>query len=134
MSQENVELVREHFEGVNRRDWESVMAAYADDVVLLVQDNVAPDAGIFRGRDAVGRWFGDWFRVFGKDYRFEVEETRSVGDHVLAVARHHGHGRTSGAAVEQTTINVYTLRGAKVARLEIYNDRAEALKAVGLEE
>ena len=86
------------------------------------------------GREAVGRWFGDWFRAFGKDYRFDVEETRSVRDRVLAVVRHRGHGRSSGVAVEQTTMNLYTLRGAKVARVEVYSERADALKAVGLEE
>jgi ketosteroid isomerase-like protein len=129
-----VEIVHRHFEDVNRRDWESVMAAYTDDVVLVVQGDVAPYAGIFDGREAVGRWFGDWFRAFGHDYRFDVEETQSARGRVLAVAGHHGHGRTSGVAVEQTTINVYTLRGVKVARVEIYSDRSEALKAVGLEE
>ena len=134
MSQENVEIVREHFEGVNRRDWAAVIAAYDEEVVLVVHDLVAPDAGVFNGREAVGGWFGDWFRAFGKDYRFEVEEARSIGQHVLAVARHHGSGRASGVKVEQITANLYTVRGAKIVRVELYASATEALKAGGLAE
>jgi ketosteroid isomerase-like protein len=132
VSQKNMEIVREHFDGVNRRDWPAVMAAYDEEVVLVVHGAVAPDAGVFHGREAVGRWFGDWFGAFGRDYRFEIEETRSVGERVLAVARHQGTGRASGARVEQITSNVYTVRGAKIARVELYASQTEALKAVGL--
>jgi ketosteroid isomerase-like protein len=134
MSEENVEIVREQAECVNRRDWAAVMAAYAEEVVLVVHGSVAPDAGVFNGREAVGRWFGDWFRVFGKDYRFEIEEARSVGQRVLVVARHHGSGRASGAEVEQIRVNVYTVSGGKIVRVELYSSRTEALEAVGLAE
>jgi ketosteroid isomerase-like protein len=110
------------------------MAAYDEDVVLVVNGSAGPDAGIWSGRDAVGEWFGDWFRSFGRDYRFEIEDAHSVGDRVLVVARHHGHGGTSGVEVERTTANVYSLRGAKIARVELYGSRAEALEAIGRRE
>jgi ketosteroid isomerase-like protein len=132
MSRANLEIVQEQFEGVNQRDWDAVMAAYDEEVVLVAHPSVGPDAGIFNGREAVGRWFGDWFGAFGRDYRFEIEEARSVGQHVLAVARHHGSGRASGAKVEQITANVYTLRAAKIVRVELYASPAEAFEAAGL--
>ena len=134
MSQENVEIVREVFEHLNRRDWAAVMAAYDEEVVLVVHENAAPDAGIFCGREAVGRWFGEWFLAFGKDYRFEIEEARSVGDRVLTVARHHGHGRSSGAEVDWVNAHVFSVRAGKVVRLELFGAQVEALKAVGLPE
>src|SRR6266699_336157 len=109
MSQENVEVVLADFENVNRRDWAASIDAYDPDIVLVVSSSSGPDAGVIRGREAVGRWFGDWFRAFGKDYRFEVEEVRSVGDRVLAVVSHHGSGRASGAKVGQVTANLYTV-------------------------
>src|SRR6516164_4360337 len=110
------------------------MAAYDEEVVLVAHWSVVLDAGIFNGHEAVGRWFGDWFRAFGKDYRFEIEEIRSVGQRVLAVARHHGSGRASGVQVEQITANLYTVCGAKITRVELYASPTEALKAAGLEE
>ena len=134
MSQENVEVVREMYEDMNRRNCAAILAAYDEDVVLVVHESVGPEAGTFRGREAVGRWFGEWFLGFAKDYRFEVEEARSVGDRVFVVARHHGHGRSSGADVEQVNAQILSLHEGKVVQLELYGSRAEAIKAVGLEE
>jgi ketosteroid isomerase-like protein len=134
MSEENVEIVRAHFEGVNRRDWDAVMTAFDEEVVLVVHAEVGPATGVFNGREAVGEWMGDWFRAFGKGYRFEVKEARSVGHRVLAVARHHGTGRASGVEVQQITANIYTVNADKIVRLELYSSRTEALEAVGLAE
>jgi len=134
VSQENVEIACAAFEQMNRRDWAAVMSAYDENVVLVVNEGAAPDTGIFRGREAVGRWFGEWFLAFDKDYRFELEEARSVGDRVLTVARHHGHGRSSGAEVEWANAHVFSVRGGKIVQLELYGSRIDALKAVGLEE
>jgi ketosteroid isomerase-like protein len=134
MSHEAVEIVREMYEHMNRRNWAAIRAALDEEVVLVVHESVGPEAGTFRGREAVGRWFGDWFLAFGKDYRFELEEARSVGDRVIVVARHHGHGRSSGADVEQVNAQVFRLHEGKVAQMELYGSRSEARKAVGLEE
>jgi ketosteroid isomerase-like protein len=65
-------------------------------------------------------------------YRFEIEEARSAGDQVLVVARHHGRGRASGAEVERIAANVFSMRGTKIVRVELYGSRTEALEAVGL--
>jgi ketosteroid isomerase-like protein len=86
------------------------------------------------GKEAVGEWFGDWFRQFAPDYRFEVEETRDLGDRVFLVATHHGRGRVSGAPVSDSTAYLYTVRGGKVSRVEAWDDREEALEAAGLSE
>ena len=134
MSRENVEIVREIYEHMNRRDWAAILAAINEEPVLVVHESVAPDPGIVRGREAIGRWFGDWFLAFGKDYRFEVEEARSVGDRVFVVARHRGHGRSSEAEVEWVNVAVVSLRVGKVGQIELYGSRTEALEAVGLTE
>jgi ketosteroid isomerase-like protein len=134
MSQENVEIVRGIYEDMNRRSWAAVLSALDEEVVLVVHESVGPDAGVFRGREAVGRWFGEWFLAFDKDYRFELDETRSVGDRVLVVARHHGHGRSSGADVKQVNAQLVSLQEGKVAQMELFGSPTEAFKAVGLEQ
>src|ERR1700704_2509932 len=101
MSQENVEIAREIYEDMNRRNWAGVLNAMDEDVMLVVHESVGPDAGVFRRRDPVARWFGEGFLAFDKDYRFEIDEVWSVRDWVFVVARHHGHGRSSGADVKQ---------------------------------
>jgi ketosteroid isomerase-like protein len=50
MLREKVEIVREHLEGVNRRDWDAVMAAYHEKVVLVVHADALPTEAL----DAVG--------------------------------------------------------------------------------
>jgi ketosteroid isomerase-like protein len=134
MSEENVEIVRELYERMNRRNWPEVLAALDEEIVLVVHESVGPDAGMFRGRKAIGQWFGEWFLAFDKDYRFELEEARRVGDRVFVVAQHHGHGRSSGADVKQVNAQLHSLHEGKVVQMELYGSPAEALKAVGLEE
>jgi len=132
MAQDDVEVVRALFVATNQRDFAAAMNAYADDVVLVVTGFFP--SGTFVGREAVGTWFGDWFSAFGRDYRFEVKDARAVGERVFVVASHHGSGRASGATVEATTFYAYTVTAGKIARVEMYTERADALEAVGAAE
>ncbi|MGZ5316019.1 MAG: nuclear transport factor 2 family protein [Solirubrobacterales bacterium] len=134
MSEANVEVVRDQFEAVNERDFPRAMSHYADDVVLVVRHEAFLQGGTFEGREAVGRWFGDWFRTFAPGYRFEIEETRDLGDAVFLFAAHRGRGRSSGVEVEGKTGYLYTLRDGKIVRAELFPGRAEALAAAGIEE
>jgi hypothetical protein len=60
ISQESVEAVRRFIEATNQRDFAAAMDAYADDVVLVVDEGIAPtNAGTFSGRKAVGNRFAD---------------------------------------------------------------------------
>jgi ketosteroid isomerase-like protein len=129
-----VDLVREVYEHLNQRDWAAILAIFDDHIVLVVHESVGPEAGVFRGPDAVGHWFGEWFLAFGKDYRFELEELRDVSDRVFVLARHHGQGRSSGAGVELVNAQLFSIHRDKIVRLELYGSAAEALKTVGLEE
>jgi len=138
MSQENVEVVLKQFEGTNARDFAGVMDTWTEDVTLVLRGEMGPFTGdTATGKAAVGEWFGDWFRQFGLDYRFDVEETHETGDRVLVVVTHHGRGRHSGVTVEQRSAHVYTLREGKVRRIEVWADqnaREAGLEAVGLRE
>jgi ketosteroid isomerase-like protein len=134
MSESDVEVVRDQFEAVNERDFSRAMSYYADDVELVVSPAAFLEAGTFEGREAVGEWFGNWFRTFEPGYRFELEEARDLGGAVLIVASHHGHGRTSGAEVHGKTAYLYRVRGGRIARAELYPTRDAALAAAGLAE
>ena len=134
MSRENVEVVLEQFEATNSRDFPRAMELYADDVVLVVNDDAFLQWGTFEGKEAVGAWFGDWFSTFEPGYHFDIEETRDEGDLVFLYASHHGRGRSSGVAVEKQTAYLYWVRDGKVVRVELHAGRAEALKAAGLDE
>jgi ketosteroid isomerase-like protein len=134
MSQQDVELVRDHFAATNEGDFPRALGYYADDVVLVVPDDAFLESGTFNGRDAVGRWFGNWFRAFQRGYHFDLEEARDLGDVVLVVAKHSGRGRTSGAEVRARMAYLYGVRDGKIARIELYPGTSEALEAVALSE
>jgi ketosteroid isomerase-like protein len=109
------------------------MGAYAEEVTLVLHGDITSVTGrvAVAGKDAVGEWFGDWFRQFAPD-RFEIEEVRDFGDRVFVVATHHGRGRSSGVPVELWSSWVYTVCGGKACRLEAWGDREAALEAAGL--
>jgi ketosteroid isomerase-like protein len=133
MSQENVEIVIGQFEKTNARDFKAVMDAYADDVILRLHGWLRNISGVAAvGKEAVGEWFGDWFRTFDRDYRFEVDEARDLGDRVLIVATHHGRGRISGAPAMEQMGYLYTVRDGEVSLVEIWTDPVDALEAAGL--
>jgi ketosteroid isomerase-like protein len=131
MSEENVEVALEQIAATNQRDFPRAMNYYADDVELVVNPDTFVEEGTFKGRDAVGRWFGSWFSTFEPGYHFDIDEARDLGDVVFLLASHHGRGRSSGAEVHGQTAYLYTVRGGKVARIELHPTRAAALEAAG---
>ena len=128
----NVEIVRDQFAATNERDFPRAMSHYAEEVELHVDPEAFLQGGTFKGRDAVGQWFADWFSTFEPGYRFEIEEIRDLGeDRVFLFATHEGRGRASGVAVRGQTAYVYTVRAGKIVHGALYGDRAAALAAAG---
>ena len=133
MSQENVEIVKDQYAAVNERDFERAMRSYADDVVLRVPQGIR--GGTFHGRDAVGEWFGEWFRTFDRDAHFDIREISEFGtDGVLVVASHRASGRGSGVGVEGIFVWSYRLRDGMVTHVRGFDSKAQALEAAGLPE
>jgi ketosteroid isomerase-like protein len=134
MSEENVEVVRDLFAATNEQDFPRAMSHYAEDVELVADSVAFLDNGTFKGRHAVGQWFANWLSAFEPGYRFDIEETRDLGDGVFLYATCYGRGRTSGVEVHGQTGFLYRLRGGKIVRVELYPGRADALEAAGLSE
>src|SRR6478672_2745753 len=134
MSQENVEIVREIYRAVARRDAGSAFSVYADDIVWevsarreLVMDRV------YHGHEGVRRFWRDALSAFG-EVDLDVEELIDAGDRVVALIREREIGRTSRVPVEASHAAVWTLADGKVIRMQVFDDRQQALKAVGLAE
>lgn len=133
MGHSNVEVIRDQYAATNERNWERAMSHYAEDVVLEVR-GVGLRSGTFDGRDAVGRWFGDWFDTFERDAHFEITELDEREDgSVLLVADHHARGRGSGVEVEGKVIWLYHLREGKIVRVE-GSTTLDSLEDMGLAE
>ena len=132
MSQENVEIVREQFEATNRRDFARPMADWTDDVELIAFEGISE--GRYAGREAVGEFFGDWFRAFGGGVHFDVRKIIGAGDAVAVAVHHRARGRYSGAEVTSDFFYEYRLRRGKIVRIRFHRSWQQALEAVGLSE
>jgi ketosteroid isomerase-like protein len=130
---QNLEIVRRYFDATNRRDFGAARSWHHDDIVLAVSGGVLGiDASTYTGAEAVAEWFGDWFRTFARDYRFELKDIAAHGDRVVVALHHHARGRTSGVDVEADWANGLWLRDGKIARLELHGGFGEALSSAGL--
>jgi uncharacterized protein len=130
MSQENVEIVRAIYD-----EWmhgEMALARFDRDISMF-ESPTLPGAASAIGIDAV-RHYMESFANYWDKICFEPQEYVEAGDQVVVVARLVGRGKSSGVDVTRTWAYVWTLRGGKALRLDGFADRAEALKAVGLEE
>ena len=78
MGLSDIEAIRDQYAAVNERDWKRVMDYYAEDVVLVVTNGIM--AGTFEGREALGKWFGDWFSTFARDAHFDLTEITALDD------------------------------------------------------
>ena len=134
MSQEPIEVVREQFAATNDRDFTRAMDYYARDVVLVVEEGFL-NTGTFEGREAVGEWFGDWFRAFGSDYRFEILEARDLGAGVAFLfISYGGSGRASGAEVRDERAYLYRVEDGLITRVQLFLTEEQALQAAQLPE
>jgi ketosteroid isomerase-like protein len=85
--------------------------------------------GIEEVQRSTRRWLGTF-----DDYSRNLEEVIDAGDQVVSVMRVRGKGRGSGAPVESRVAQVWTFRDGKVVRYRDFPNKADALKAAGLEE
>jgi ketosteroid isomerase-like protein len=135
MSQADIDVVRDQFQAVNERDFERAMGMYAEDVVLVVPPaEGVPAPGTYAGKEAVGRWFGDWFQMFDRDFHLEIDTARELDGTILLHAWLSGHGRVSGARVTGDFSYLYQVRHGMVARVGFFATQREALAAAELPE
>jgi len=133
MSQENVELVKLGIEAFQQGNWDLVQENSDPDVVI-VQPPEVPDAKTYRGPHAFANAAADWPSQW-EDFKLELVELIDVDDErLIAVTRHHGRGAESGIEMDFTVVYIQTLRDGKLARVDMFFSRAQALEAVGLRE
>jgi ketosteroid isomerase-like protein len=146
MSQENVEIVRGFLPApdVNivplvRDDemWPALVDASHISFAHADYESVLkglPDGDkTYVGADGERALWLDWLAPW-VSYRVGAEEYVDLGERVLVRSYAFGRSEASTAEVKLTHGDIWTIRDGKLARVEYYTSRAEALKAAGLEE
>ena len=134
MPQENVEVVRRAWDAWGRGDLDGLLALCTEDVIFgttHMRDWPEPE---YRGHDGFRRFLSEWLEVW-EEFEVGADELIPAADgRVVSLFWQRGKGRQSGLSMDVAWGLVTTMRGERIARHEVYDDRAEALKAVGLEE
>ena len=134
MSRENVELMRR------------ILSEFGE-TLQPVSDLTSPDLiwntgswtlwtgpSEYRGTDGFMQFFREWIAAYD-DWQQDVEEIVDAGDNqVVGITRQRGRLHDSDSWVDLEAGFVYTLDHGLLVRADVYGSRAEALKAVGLEE
>lgn len=133
MSRGNVDLVLSVFDAFRERDNEALFRLYDADVEWDTRSlsQGLDIRGVFRGHEGIKRFFRVWLETI-TDYEIEARDPLDLGDKVVITAVDRGRGRGSGATTERRHSQVWTVRGGKVIRVEIFDDRDQALEAAGL--
>jgi ketosteroid isomerase-like protein len=137
----NLALVRRAYEAFNRwgadprgeplssQDVESLLHP---DITFETYAN-SPEAGVYRGRDAVIAYNQRLFEQF-ESVRIEVEELVPAGNRVLVISRQHAVPRAGAAAMVVPVVETWAIRDGLLAERRTFPTRSEGLEAVGLPE
>ena len=128
------ELVREIYDGLNRRDTERVREHFDPEVEFVsATARVEGEASVFRGYDGMREYVAQISDIW-EDAHWEVESVQQVdADSALAIVVFEGSGPGSGVEIEQRVAALFTVRNGKVLRIEGFSDLAEGRRSAGLE-
>ena len=124
LEQENTQRVMDAYAAFGRGDIPAVLAILADDIEWVVPGpSDVPTAGTYKGKQAVGAWFG----AIHENLEFQVFEPREFiaqGDRVVSLAYVEATTRRNGGKIVNHEAHVWTFRDGKVARFQLYEDTA----------
>jgi uncharacterized protein len=124
-------LALRSYEAFNRGDLDGALAVFDPEIVWQTYLVPGPGGGIYHGHDGVRELWADARNIFG-DFRNEPERMIAAGDRLVVLVRICGWGKESGVEVEAKIAHLHTFRGGKVVRVESYEDRGEAMLAIGV--
>ena len=134
MTQENVDLVRSLY-AESGSDPSRFFELLDDEVEVVSKSHPLPDhPELIRGKSAVIDFYRHYWGTWD-DYILEAAEITDAGaSRVLVVHHERGRGRGSGVPFERRWAVLYTIAAGKLARVDAFSTREEALEAAGLSE
>jgi ketosteroid isomerase-like protein len=118
------------YDAIAARDYEAGFALLTDDFEWH-EPAQAFHGGTHRGFQDIRERLESQLEVFD-EFTIEPEEFRATDDSVAVSVRQRARGGISGAEVEIRIGHLWTLRGTKIARLDVFATRDEALRALPL--
>jgi ketosteroid isomerase-like protein len=98
-------------------------------VVAVFTGRPGANRQTYHGHEGFFENLGEMTDVFD-DFRFEPLKIDENGDRLLVTVRVTGRGKASGVEIDSRLFHLWTLRGQKAIRFEIYNEREQAEAAL----
>jgi uncharacterized protein len=132
MSQENVEVVRRIYEAVDRGDLDTANS-YIHPKIEFHTYAQSPEAGVYRGKEAVQKYNEDLVEQF-ESIRFEVDELVDAGDRIVVLTTQHAVPKGGRQEMKVHVVEVWVVRDGLLAERRSYSTKQDVLEAVGLSE
>jgi ketosteroid isomerase-like protein len=130
MTPDVLALARAWLGALNAGDYETVVAASDEDVVVIPR-LAAVEGGSYEGHEGLRRWLKERAEVWA-EMSGELTDLRPVGDGVLGTGTLRG-ASTTGLTVDEPIAGVIRFRGEKAYWIGFFRTEAEALEAAGLD-
>jgi ketosteroid isomerase-like protein len=128
----NVEIVQRAIDALNRGDIDAAMRLGDPEVEVDWSRSRGLIPGIHRGHEAARAFWSNLYGAF-ESVIVLPEEFIEHGQHVLVPNRTRFRGR-EGIEVDTRSTVVVTLRNDRILRWQLFQEKEDALEAVGLEE
>ena len=126
-----MEIVKANIDAYNREDWDAFFKDVAPGFELDFSRALGPWRGVF-GLDQIRRMLGEFSETW-ESAPAEPHEFIEAGDLVVVPGTQHVKGR-GGIEVAARGVYVWTIRNGAIERATMYQERQDALEAVGLSE
>ena len=124
MSDQNIQVVQNAYAAFKRGDIPAVTALLAASVEWTVPgEGLYPQAGVYRGPDAVAGFFSKLGSTTEFD-SFEPREYIAQGDRVIAMGAYRGKSKDTSRGFESEWCMAFTVQNGKIVRFREYTDTA----------
>jgi ketosteroid isomerase-like protein len=129
-SEENVQTAKEGYAAFGRGDVGAILEQLTDDIEWIEPGpaDVIAAAGTYRGKEQVAGFFA----TLGENveiHKFEPHEFIAQGDHVVVLIHSEATVKRTGRKVTDHLAHVWTFKGGKLARFEVFSDTAAIVAA-----
>jgi ketosteroid isomerase-like protein len=136
MSEGNIDMVRRLYDSLDQAYQTGEYSQVIEDVchpdVVLKTSGMFPESGEYTGYDGLAEFARNQAEALDEMW-VEPTEFVDADSRVVVPLRFGGKARHSGIETAFAVVHVWTIGEGRVSGLDMYRDRAEALKAVGLE-
>ena len=127
MSQESVEIVRQHLRQIT--DPSRFGDLLDEEIELDIRPMTPGYQGIIHGKDAVIDFWRDYLDTWDEHVLEPIEIREAGEDQVVVIHDQRGLGKESGASFELRSATIFTLRDGSLVKLEFFRTPEDALAA-----